>query len=127
MPTTACCSARGRIFTTGGGDILVWSSQGDINAGIGARTTIVYDPPLISYDAIGGQTVDRAGAHQRPPASPPCSRWPGWRRGNVDLIAPAGTIDAGEAGIRVSGNLNIAGSALREHRQYQRRRQDDGQ
>jgi filamentous hemagglutinin-like outer membrane protein len=28
--------------------------------------------------------------------------------GDVDLIAPAGFVDAGDAGIRVSGNLNIA-------------------
>ena len=28
--------------------------------------------------------------------------------GDVDLYAPLGTIDAGEAGIRVSGNINIA-------------------
>jgi hypothetical protein len=28
--------------------------------------------------------------------------------GDVDLIAPVGTIDAGDAGIRVSGNLNIS-------------------
>ena len=28
--------------------------------------------------------------------------------GDVDLHAPLGTIDAGEAGIRVSGNINIA-------------------
>ena len=28
--------------------------------------------------------------------------------GNVDLIAPRGSIDAGDAGIRVSGNLNIS-------------------
>ena len=28
--------------------------------------------------------------------------------GDIDLIAPLGTIDAGEAGIRVSGNINIA-------------------
>ncbi len=27
---------------------------------------------------------------------------------NVDLIAPLGTIDAGEAGIRSSGNVNLA-------------------
>lgn len=30
------------------------------------------------------------------------------RPGDVDLIAPLGTIDAGEAGIRVSGNINLA-------------------
>ena len=28
--------------------------------------------------------------------------------GNVDLIAPAGVVDAGDAGIRSSGNLNIS-------------------
>jgi hypothetical protein len=28
--------------------------------------------------------------------------------GDVDLLAPLGTIDAGEAGIRVSGNVNLA-------------------
>jgi Filamentous haemagglutinin family outer membrane protein len=33
---------------------------------------------------------------------------PGLPPGNVDLIAPLGTIDAGEAGIRSSGNVNLA-------------------
>ena len=28
--------------------------------------------------------------------------------GDVDLIAPTGVIDAGDAGIRVSGNINLA-------------------
>jgi len=28
--------------------------------------------------------------------------------GDVDLVAPLGSVDAGDAGIRVSGNLNIA-------------------
>ena len=28
--------------------------------------------------------------------------------GDVDLIAPEGTVDAGDAGIRVSGNFNVA-------------------
>jgi hypothetical protein len=28
--------------------------------------------------------------------------------GNIDLTAPLGTIDAGEAGVRSSGNLNLA-------------------
>ncbi|OLI79672.1 filamentous haemagglutinin family protein, partial [Xanthomonas oryzae] len=32
---------------------------------------------------------------------------PGVPPGNVDLFAPHGTIDAGEAGIRVSGNLTL--------------------
>ncbi|MNM81587.1 Filamentous hemagglutinin family outer membrane protein [compost metagenome] len=32
--------------------------------------------------------------------------------GDIDLIAPLGTIDAGEAGIRVSGNVNLAALQL---------------
>jgi hypothetical protein len=35
-------------------------------------------------------------------------RLPRCRPGDVSLIAPLGTINAGEAGIRVSGNLNLA-------------------
>jgi filamentous hemagglutinin family protein len=98
---------KSRIFTTGGGNILVWSSQGDINAGIGARTTVVYDPPLITYDATGGQSVT-APAPTNGAGIATLQPLPGVPAGNVDLIAPVGTIDAGEAGIRVSGNLNIA-------------------
>jgi hypothetical protein len=32
--------------------------------------------------------------------------------GNVDLIAPSGIIDAGDAGIRSSGNLNLAATKI---------------
>ena len=32
--------------------------------------------------------------------------------GNIDLTAPIGTIDAGEAGVRSSGNLNLAAARL---------------
>lgn len=32
--------------------------------------------------------------------------------GDIDLVAPLGTIDAGEAGIRVSGNVNFAALAI---------------
>ncbi|MGY3610386.1 MULTISPECIES: filamentous haemagglutinin family protein [unclassified Bradyrhizobium] len=31
--------------------------------------------------------------------------------GDIDLIAPLGIIDAGEAGIRVSGNVNLINAA----------------
>jgi hypothetical protein len=32
--------------------------------------------------------------------------------GNVDLIAPVGTVNAGDAGIRSSGNINIAAAQV---------------
>jgi filamentous hemagglutinin family protein len=100
-----------RIFTTAGGNIQIWSSAGDINAGIGAKTTVSYNPPVLTYDNIGGITdtptvpTDGAGIATLAPL-------PGIPAGDIDLTAPLGTIDAGEAGIRVSGNLNLAAARL---------------
>jgi filamentous hemagglutinin family protein len=96
-----------RIMTTFGGDILAWSAAGDINAGRGSKTTVLFTPPKRVYDDLGNVKVSPqvpssgAGiATLAPiPEVPP---------GDVDLIAPLGTIDAGEAGIRVSGNVNVA-------------------
>ena len=102
---------QSRIFATGGGNIVIWSSSGDINAGIGAKTTISYNPPTLVYDDQGDVT-------QTPPDSTSgagiatLQPLPSVPAGNVDLIAPAGTIDAGEAGIRVSGNLVLAASRV---------------
>ncbi|WP_261276181.1 filamentous haemagglutinin family protein [Serratia entomophila] len=94
-------------MTTFGGAIQAWSAEGDINAGRGSKTSLVYTPPKREYDGWGNVTLSPqvpstgAGiATLNPiPEVPP---------GDIDLIAPLGTIDAGEAGIRFSGNLNIA-------------------
>jgi hypothetical protein len=98
---------QSRIFTTFGGNILAWSAQGDINAGRGSKTTVVYTPQRRAYDDIGNVSLSPSApttgagiATLNPiPEVPP---------GDIDLIAPLGTVDAGEAGIRVSGNVNIA-------------------
>ncbi|MCA1325588.1 filamentous haemagglutinin family protein [Herbaspirillum sp. alder98] len=95
-----------RIMTTFGGDIFAWSEQGDINAGRGSKTTQVYTPPKRVYDQWGNVSlspqVPSSGA-----GIATLSPVPQAKAGDVDLIAPLGTIDAGEAGIRVSGNVNI--------------------
>ncbi|RQO63792.1 filamentous hemagglutinin [Variovorax sp. KBW07] len=96
-----------RIFTTFGGGIVIWSAEGDINAGRGSKTTVVYTPPKREYDMLGNvklsPNVPSTGAGIATLA--PIAEVPA---GDVDLIAPLGTIDAGEAGIRVSGNVNLA-------------------
>ncbi|MFK0379573.1 filamentous haemagglutinin family protein [Pandoraea sp. NPDC090278] len=100
-----------RVMTTFGGSIQAWSAQGDINAGRGAKTTVLYTPPKRVYDANGDVTlspsVPSSGAGIATlaplPEVPP---------GDVDLVAPLGTIDAGEAGVRVSGNVNFAALAV---------------
>ncbi|WP_254999217.1 filamentous hemagglutinin family protein [Pseudomonas sp. S12(2018)] len=98
---------QSRIMTTFGGSILGWSAEGDINAGRGSKTTVVYTPPRRLYDTWGNSslspTVPSTGAGIATLA--PVVEVP---PGDIDLIAPLGTIDAGEAGIRVSGNVNIA-------------------
>ncbi|WP_454774654.1 filamentous haemagglutinin family protein [Janthinobacterium tructae] len=98
---------QSRVMTTFGGDILGWSSQGDINAGRGSKSTIVFTPPKRVYDNWGNVTlssdVPSTGAGIATLA--PIAEVPA---GDVDLLAPLGTIDAGEAGIRVSGNVNLA-------------------
>ncbi len=96
-----------RILTTFGGNILAWSATGNINAGKGSKTTVVYQPPLRAYDNYGDVTLSPQvpstgagiGTLNPIPSIPP---------GDVNLVAPEGIIDAGEAGIRVSGNVNLA-------------------
>ncbi|WP_249225726.1 filamentous haemagglutinin family protein [Tardiphaga alba] len=94
-------------MTTFGGDILAWSASGDINAGRGSKTSVLYTPPKRVYDKYGRVTLSPqvpatgAGIATLNPI-------PEVPAGDIDLIAPEGTIDAGEAGIRVSGNINLA-------------------
>ena len=96
-----------RVFTLQGGDILLWSSEGDIDAGRGAKTASATPPPRLRRKSDGTVVLDLtqsisgsgiAALRANPDVTP----------GNVDLIAPRGTVDAGEAGIRALANLNIA-------------------
>jgi len=98
-----------RVFSLLGGDITMWTSEGDITAGVGAKTT-VFRPPLtytidndatVSLNVFGLQTgsgigVLDAGGTGRRVAS------------RLDLLAPHGEVNAGDAGIRVVGDINIA-------------------
>ena len=98
----------GRIFTLRGGDALIWSTNGDIAAGSSSRTVqsapptrVVIDPQSASVqtDLAGLATGGGIGV---------LATVKGVEPGDVDLIAPSGIIDAGDAGIRVSGNINLA-------------------
>ena len=96
-----------RVLTTFGGNIVIWSAQGDINAGRGSKTTIDYTPLQVLYDNYGNvslsPTVPSSGA-----GIGTLNPIPSVSAGNINLVAPLGTIDAGEAGIRSSGNTNLA-------------------
>ena len=96
---------QSRILTVGGGDLTLWSSEGGIDAGKGKKTASAVPPPVISVDSQGNvtQTLSGAATGSGIGALAPA----GGTGGNVDLIAPKGTVNAGDAGIR-AGNLNVA-------------------
>ena len=97
-----------RIFTLRGGNEIIWSTLGDIAAGVASKTVqsapptrVLIDPQSgdVKTDLAGLATGGGIGVLETVVGVPPA---------DVDLIAPNGTIDAGDAGIRVSGNLNIS-------------------
>jgi len=97
---------RSRIMTAKGGNVMIWSSYGDIAAGAGAKTSI--SPAFYDYQANAWYHV------MREPAGLPTGAGiatlasvGGAPAADVDLIAPAGIVDAGDAGLRVSGNFNV--------------------
>ncbi len=98
---------RSRVFALDGGDILIWSSFGNIDAGRGAKTALSAPPPRITVDQTGNVIVEFppaiAGSGIRAAVSTP-----GREPGDVLLFAPAGIIDAGDAGIFSEGNAILA-------------------
>lgn len=100
---------QSRILTVGGGDVMLWSSEGDIDAGKGKKTASVVPPPLVLIDAQGNVTQVLQGAATGSGIGALSTG--GARAGDVDLVAPKGTVNAGDAGIR-AGNLNIAAQVV---------------
>jgi len=103
---------QGRIFTLRGGDIVMWSSNGDIAAGTSPRTVVTAPPTRVVFDISSASVQTDLGGLATGGGIGVLAATEGVKAGNVDLIAPRGTIDAGEAGIRVTGNLNIASQTV---------------
>jgi hypothetical protein len=98
---------QSRVFTLQGGDILIWSSESDIDAGKGSKTAAATPPPQIivrgdkiildTSNSVSGSGIGVLLGKE------------GVAAGAVDLIAPKGTVIAGEAGIRATGDVFIPG------------------
>ena len=96
-----------RVFAADGGDILMWSSAKDIDAGRGAKTALSVPPASVTFDIVSAavktsQPAALQGSGIRAfvtslAASP----------GDVDLYAPGGVVNAGDAGIGTEGNLIV--------------------
>ncbi len=119
-----------RIFSLDGAPITLWSSQGDIDAGKGAKTAVNVPPPqfVLQEDgtistvfppSVAGSGIQAANNLQKRATDLGAlvdgailvDRQRFHRSlagGNAYLFAPRGTIDAGDAGIAVGGDLLLA-------------------
>lgn len=102
----------GRIFTLRGGDITIWSDKGDIAAGFSAKTVASAPPTRVLIDPQSGDVVTDLAGLSTGGGIGVLATVEGIPPGNVDLIAPTGVIDAGDAGIRSTGNLNLAATRI---------------
>jgi len=101
-----------RIFTLRGGNEIIWSSNGNIDAGASSKTVQSAPPTRVLVDPQSANVqTDLAGLATGGGIGVLASVM-GVAPGNVDLIAPTGFVNAGEAGIRATGNLNIAAVAI---------------
>ncbi len=98
---------QSRVLTVQGGDVDMFSANGDISAGEGPKT-FVSNPPIQLICNQGGLCVVNPsglvsgagiGALITVPGQDP-------KNSNVTLAAPHGIIDAGAAGLRSAGNFN---------------------
>ena len=101
-----------RIFTLRGGNEIIWSTLGDIAAGSSSKTVqsapptrVLIDPQSanVTTDLAGLATGGGIGTLQTVSGIAPA---------DIALIAPSGAVDAGDAGIRASGNLTVAAAQV---------------
>ncbi len=96
-----------RIFTLGGGNILIWSDEGSIDAGNGSKSSLSAPPPVITVSSTGQISINFGGSLSGSGIRT-IQTDPSVAAGDVDLDAPVGTVNAGDAGIGAAGNINIA-------------------
>ncbi len=97
-----------RVFTLGGGNILIWSTLGSIDAGNGSKSSLSVPPPTVTVSQTGVVTLSFGAALAAGSGIRTIQTTPEVPPGNVDLDAPVGTVNAGDAGIGAAGNINIA-------------------
>jgi filamentous hemagglutinin len=101
-----------RMQALDGGDISLWSSSGDIDAGRGAKTALTIPPPLTVVDKNTGQiqiifppAVSGSGINAGVSSE-------GLEPGKVTLAAPGGVVNASDGGIGSAGDLVVAATKV---------------
>ncbi len=96
---------QSRVFTIQGGNILMWSSNGSIDAGNGSKTATSTPPPVLVVNPRTGEFSVNATASIVGSGIRVLLGNAKVVPGTVDLFAPAGAINAGDAGIGSAGNI----------------------
>jgi filamentous hemagglutinin len=103
---------QARIFTLRGGDITMWSTKGNIAAGTSPKTVVTAPPTRVVIDIPSADVQTDLGGLATGGGIGSLASVEGVKEATVDLIAPKGFVDAGDAGIRATGNLNIAAQVV---------------
>lgn len=103
---------RARIFSLRGGDITIWSSTGDIAAGSAPKTVVTAPPTRVVVDATSAEVLTDLGGLATGGGIGSLQLRATDAPSDVVLIAPQGTVDAGDAGIRATGNIAVAAAQV---------------
>tara|TARA_R110001592_G_C13192015_1_gene752944 strand:- start:3893 stop:14779 length:10887 start_codon:yes stop_codon:yes gene_type:complete len=117
---------QSRAFTLEKGSILMWASLGNIDAGKGAKTAVAIPPPIIELDNQGNPVIKSSsaiagsGIRQFDTKVGTCDAFclaaqkldVSEINRSVNLIAPNGEVNAGDAGIGAAGDINIAAARV---------------
>lgn len=101
-----------RIFTLRGGNIMIWSAEGDVAAGSSSKTVAAAPPTRVVIDPQSADVATDLAGLSTGGGIGVLATVKNVEPGDVDLIAPLGAVDAGDAGIRSSGNLTIAAAQV---------------
>ena len=99
---------QARIFTLRGGNITMWSSKGSIAAGSSARTVVTAPPTRVVIDITSADVQTDLGGLATGGGIGVLAAVEGVKEAKVILVAPNGSVDAGDAGIRATGDITIA-------------------
>jgi filamentous hemagglutinin family protein len=103
---------QSRTMTADDGDIMIWSSFGNIDAGKGRKSSLSIPPVIFPVDINGVVRVLRSGLPNGAGIAT-LNRVDGTPGGDVDLYAFNGIVNAGDAGIRASRDLFVGALEIR--------------
>lgn len=103
---------QSRTMTADDGDILIWSSFGNIDAGKGRKTSLSIPPIVFPTDINAITRIIRSGLPNGAGIAT-LNRVDGTPGGDVDLYAFNGIVNAGDAGIRASRDLFVGALEIR--------------